>query len=118
VIDLIALIRALVTLLQPQPRGKHRRNKPRTVHLSTPARMELWPASEPIVMDGNDPRAYNLPRGPYAHLEQQRATRRSEQDRRGLHLLEHTSQAQRAVDDMSELRDLVRTAIAVGAVHS
>ena len=115
--DLIALIRALVTLMRPQPRGRHHRNGPRAVHLPPPVRVELWPAPEPIVMDGDDPRAYNLLRGPYVHLEQQRAVPRSERDRQGLHLLEQVSKAQCAVDDMSELRDLVRMAIAVGAVH-
>lgn len=116
--DLIALIRALVALIRPKPQGRHHRNGPRTVHLPPPVRVELWPAPEPIVMDGGDPRAYNLLRGPYAHFEHKRTAHRTERDRRGLRLLEQISAPAPAVDDMAELRDLVRMAIAVGAVRS
>ncbi len=116
--DLIALIRALVTLIRPKPRGRHHRTGPRTVHLPPPVRVDLWPAPEPIVMDSGDPRAYNLLRGPYAHFERKRTAHWNERDRRGLRLLEQISAPPSAVDDMAELRDLVRTAIAVGAVRS
>jgi hypothetical protein len=80
-------------------------------------RLELWPAPEPIVMDGGDPRAYNLLRGPYAHFERKRTAPRVSRDRRGLRLVEQAAASPPAVDDMAELRDLVRTAIAVGAVR-
>ena len=116
--DLIALIRALVTLIRPKPRGRHHRTGPRAVHLPPPARVELWPAPEPIVMDSGDPRAYNLLRGPYAHFEHKRTAHRIERDKRGLRLLEQISAPPSAVDDMAELRDLVRTAIAVGVVRA
>ncbi|GHC97587.1 hypothetical protein GCM10007079_51230 [Nocardiopsis terrae] len=88
------------------------------MHLPPPARVELWTAPEPIVMDSGDPRAYNLLRGPYVHFEHKRTAHRIERDRRGLRLLEQISAPPPAVDDMAELRDLVRTAIAVGAVRS
>ncbi|MFD6095019.1 hypothetical protein ACFVWN_09485 [Nocardiopsis flavescens] len=115
--DLIALIRALVTLLRPKRHGRHHRTGPRPFHLPRPARVELWLAPEPIVMDGGDPRAYSLHRGPFVHWEHRRTLERAERDRRGLDLLLSISAARRVPDDLAELRDLVRTAIAVGAVR-
>ncbi|WP_285734539.1 hypothetical protein [Nocardiopsis sp. ATB16-24] len=79
--------------------------------------MELWPTPAPIVMDGTDRCAYNLHRGPYLHLERRRRAQRAEQDRRGIDLLVQIARSTPAFDDMAELRDLVRTAIAVGAVR-
>ncbi|TDQ55393.1 hypothetical protein EV190_101720 [Actinorugispora endophytica] len=68
-------------------------------------------------MDGDDPRAYRLPRGPYAHLEHRRRVHSAERDRRRIELLVQIARSTPAPDDMAELRDLVRTAIAVGAVR-
>ena len=79
--------------------------------------MELWPAPAPIVMDGSDPRACNLHRSPYLHLQRQRRAQRAEPDRRGIDLLVQIVRSTPAFDDMTELRDLVRTAIAAGAVR-
>ncbi|MEE2042309.1 hypothetical protein Q7689_02600 [Nocardiopsis tropica] len=85
--------------------------------MPTPKRVEVWPAPDPIVMDGDDPRAYSLVRGPYAHVERRRSVQRAENDRRGIDLLMQIARPSPALDDMAELRDLVRTAIAVGAVR-
>ncbi|OKI20788.1 hypothetical protein A6A08_22445 [Nocardiopsis sp. TSRI0078] len=68
-------------------------------------------------MDAGDPRAYSLQRGPYTHLENRRRAQRAERDRRGIDLLAQIARPTPVVDDMAELRDLVRTAIAVGAVR-
>jgi hypothetical protein len=68
-------------------------------------------------MDGDDPRAYSLVRGPYAHVERRRSARRAENDRRGIDLLVQIARSAPANDGMAELRDLVRTAIAIGAVR-
>ncbi|WP_247666013.1 hypothetical protein [Nocardiopsis sp. B62] len=115
--DLIALIRALVTLIRPTRHGRHHRNGSPSFRVPAPARVELWPAPEPIVMDSDDPRSYSLVRGPYAHVERRRSTQRAERDRRGIDLLVQIARSSPALDDMAELRDLVRTAIAVGAVR-
>ncbi|CAL9438444.1 hypothetical protein SUDANB67_03395 [Nocardiopsis dassonvillei] len=115
--DLIALIRAWVTLIRPKRHGRHHRTGPRAYYLPAPARVELWPAPDPIVMDTGDPRAYSLQRGPYAHLEHRRRAQRAERDLRGIDLLVQIARSTPALDDMAELRDLVRTAIAVGAVR-
>ncbi|WP_262391241.1 hypothetical protein [Nocardiopsis sp. CNR-923] len=76
----------------------------------------MLPAPEPIVMDGDDPRAYRLVRGPYAALENRRAAQRAERDRRGIDTLVRIARSTSPDDDLAELRDLVRTAIAVGVV--
>ncbi len=115
--DLIALIRALVTLIRPTRHGRHHRAGPPPFRVSTPKRVEVWPAPEPIVMDGDDPRAYSLVRGPYAHVERRRSAQRAENDRRGIDLLVQIAKPSPALDDMAELRDLVRMAIAIGAVR-
>ena len=115
--DLSALIRAWVRLIRPKPHGMHHRTGPHPHHLPPPVRMELWPAPAPIVMDGSDPRACNLHRSPYLHLQRQRRAQRAERDRRGIDLLVQIARSTPAFDDMAELRDLVRTAIAVGAVR-
>lgn len=116
--DLIARIRALVTLIGPKRRGRHHRTGPRQFHLPTPARVEVWPVPEPIVMDGDDPRAYRLQRGPYLDWERRRIAQRAERDQRGINLLLQIARSTPAFDGMDELRDLVRTAIAIGAVRT
>lgn len=115
--DLIALIRAWVRLIRPKPHGRHHRTDPRPYYLPPPARVELRPAPDPIVMDDSDPRAYNLHRSPYLHLERRHRAQRAEPDRRGVDLLVQIVRSTPAFGDMAELRDLVRTAIAVGAVR-
>ncbi|MEV2278147.1 hypothetical protein AB0I72_21430 [Nocardiopsis sp. NPDC049922] len=76
----------------------------------------MLPAPEPIVMDGDDPRAYRLVRGPYTALEHKRAAQRAERDRRGIDTLVRIAQSTSPDDGLDELRDLVRTAIAAGVV--
>jgi hypothetical protein len=68
-------------------------------------------------MDGDDPRAYSLVLGPYEDLERRRSDSRAARDRRGIDLLVQIARSAPTNDGMAELRDLVRTAIAVGAVR-
>ncbi|WP_116247508.1 hypothetical protein [Nocardiopsis sp. FIRDI 009] len=68
-------------------------------------------------MDGGDPRAYMVPRPYYTHWERERTARR-ERDQRGIELLIRMARPAPAFDDMTELRDLVRTAVAMGVGRS
>ena len=86
------------------------------MHLPPPVRVELWPAPEPIVMDGDDPRAYNLLRGPYVHLNSNApCVEVSEIGRACIYWNRCRRLSARSMTCPSW--DLVRMAIAVGAVH-
>ncbi|RCV49717.1 hypothetical protein DEF23_17690 [Marinitenerispora sediminis] len=66
-------------------------------------------------MDGSDPRAYALPRRPFEAWEERKSVVEQDRTRRGLDLLTQISRTTpQADDDLAELRDVIRTAVALG----
>ena len=116
--DLIARVRALLTLIWPEPQGRHRRGRPRPAHGTPLVRVELWPLPEPIAMDDDDLHRHHFLRDPYTRLGGGRSVHWTERDRLGPRPRNHICRVPRTADGMIELRDLVCTATAIGVVHT